>query len=145
MKLSIFAIAVLLLAAACNTAPDPGAREVFDAQGQQVITTWANRPQHFLAILYGNAAARKSAFSDTIPAADAAYTLVTWEQTAHKYWYGSYINGNIRSVEQVRMRVNRDGAVTPVYQLLRGTISGPGSNTASRIKWILSQQPVVFP
>ncbi|ASZ12201.1 hypothetical protein CK934_15150 [Chitinophaga sp. MD30] len=139
-------IPIFLLATACGKAPAPGAREVYDAQGQEVITTRSNRAQHFLAILYGNATARKSALeADSVPMAGAAYTLVTWEEASNRYWYGSYINGDIRSVEKVHVQANTDGTVTPLYQLVKGKVSGPESNVPDRIKWILAQQPLIFP
>ncbi|HJT73825.1 MAG TPA: hypothetical protein VJ720_07395, partial [Chitinophaga sp.] len=95
-------------------------REMFDAKGQHVITLFANRKQQTMSVLYGNKPAQASALSgykQHVPG--EVFTLVTYHQADSKYWYGSYINGAIKSVEQITATVSGEG-YTLNYKLEQG-------------------------
>lgn len=122
-------------------------RIVFDAKGQRVLAVFANRKQQTMSVLYGNDVAKQQALAQqTTPVAGALYTLVTYRQANNQYWYGSYINGTILSVEQLT------AAATPLqwqYNLLQGKApadaSGNSVSPAVRSAFLLSHKPSVFP
>ncbi|BAV07289.1 hypothetical protein FLA_3312 [Filimonas lacunae] len=122
-------------------------RKVFDARGQHVIAVFANRAQQSMSVLYGNDAAKKlSLASSTTPAAGAQFTLVTYQQANNPYWFGSYINGRIQSVEQI---TGIGASPMWTYRLQQG--QAPADNTGKpipsnvRIAFLLSHKPSVFP
>lgn len=116
-----------------------GKREVFDARGLKVITSFANTHQQTMAVLYGNEAGHTTALKGyRVHVPGEVFTLVTYQQANNKYWYGSHINGEIKSVETVRSGI-ADNQLT--YTLEQGSVAG----SATRIAEILSHQPSVFP
>lgn len=118
-----------------------GQREVFPTVGLQVITSFANRQLHTMSVLYGNANALQSAIGGYKTHGNGElYRLVTYEQADNKYWYGSYINGTVKSVETIRS--NAAGAL--VYSLDKGC--APQAEAAgARMASIFSRRPAVFP
>lgn len=125
-------------------------RDIFDAQGMQVYTVFANRTLHNMSIVYGNHLAMDwKAFASGHLRAGTELTIVTYQEENNKYWYGSYINGPIKSIEQLRLIKPEAGAQGWTYTLLRGeNPSGPGGgqlSTFGRIQEILSKPPIVFP
>ncbi|WP_217606551.1 heme-binding domain-containing protein [Chitinophaga sp. GbtcB8] len=133
--------------------PVPGktpARAMFDAGSLQVITSFANRKQQTMSVLYGNAAAKKSALSaynTHIPG--EVFKLVVYKQADNKYWYGSYINGAVESVETVAGTQSAAAAAPLTYQLDQGTAprdsAGYKMSAANRMAYIFSHRPSVFP
>jgi hypothetical protein len=111
---------LIALSVACNDASST--REMFDAGGQEVITSFAGK--NTMSVLYGNGG--------------TVFTLVTWEQIAHPQWYGSNINGRLKTVETVRVNDN----LTFEYKVLKGIAP---ENITERINFIVHQQPSVFP
>ena len=78
----------------------PSNPKLFDAGGLKVISVFANRINKTMSVLYGNEAAKRSAtqgFKTRFPG--EWYKLVTYRQTDNRFWYGSYINGEILSVD----------------------------------------------
>jgi hypothetical protein len=106
-----------------NLPPDPN---FYDAGGLKVLSVFANRTRQTMSILYGNAAARQFVVKgDTAHAAGELYRLVTYRQTDNKYWYGSYINGPVLSVESWTPDANAE--------------------SLARINELLSHQSAIFP
>lgn len=129
-------------------APDKAhTRYMFDAAGLQVITSFANRKQQTMSVLYGNASARQGATSgDTIPVPGSVFKLVVYKQKDNKFWYGSYINGALQRIETV---VCTQAGGPLKYTLEQGLPpldnTGRRINTAVRIAYILSHKTSVFP
>jgi hypothetical protein len=141
-----------LCALACNNpTPDKAhKREIYNAGGQQVITSFANRKLQIMSVLYGNKAAKEFVVCGyTTHHPGEAFTLVVYKQANNKYWYGSYINGAIKSVETVSA-LSADGKINSLtYKLQQGHAPtdslGGRIAAADRISFILSYQPSVFP
>lgn len=141
----IIGLLITLFSCKQTTLSSDGNREMFDAKGLHVITVFANRIQQTMSVMYGNEAAVSTALSGYQQHTEGErFTLVTYEQTDNKYWYGSYINGRVKHVE----------SVTYAGQQLQYTIeqgnaptdgNGNAINSASRIAYIFSHRPVVFP
>jgi hypothetical protein len=134
-----------------ETAPDKTpVRRMFDAGGLQVITSFANRKQQTMAVLYGNTAAKKSALSAyKTHAPGEVFKLVVYRQANNKYWYGSYINGAVESVETVSSPQSTEAASPLTYQLEQGHAptdsAGYKVSAANRIAYIFSHRRSVFP
>lgn len=152
MKLTLFATLLLLTGLGCSpTATDPETtRNLFDAQGKQVISVFANRRDRVLSVLYGNApavVASLSGYTQKIPGMEL--TLVTYNQADNKYWYGSYINGRIRSVETISLPLQPGTDSIFVYKTNKGNppkdASGNRISATARVKQILAHKAVVFP
>ncbi|MEZ2442876.1 heme-binding domain-containing protein [Chitinophaga sp. RCC_12] len=127
-----------------NNAPKP-AREMFDAGNLHVITSFANRQQQTMSVLYGNTAAQQSALAGyKTHTPGEIFRLVTYKQAGNKYWYGSYINGEVQTVEMVSGDADK-----LTYKLERGhwlvNNAGDKVDAAVRINDIFSQRPSVFP
>ena len=130
--------------------PPPPAREMFDAGGLEVIAPSMNKSQGTVSILYGNAAARQATLdSSGRHKPGEIYTLATWEQVNDPHWYGSHLNGRLKSVETVSVVRAQDGSTSIDYQLVQGTLPKDPSRLTvdeqDRIALILNQQPAVFP
>jgi len=100
-----------------------------------------------MSVLYGNAAAKKSAlfaYNTHIPG--EVFKLVVYKQANNKYWYGSYINGAVESVETV---ASTQSAAPLTYRLDQGAAPadsvGYKMSAANRIAYIFSHRPSVFP
>lgn len=127
---------------------ESGARPMFDAGGLKVITSFANRNEKTMSVLYGNTAAKQSALGGyKTHVAGEILKLVTFKQENNKYWYGSYINGAVQRVETVTATGNEPNALT--YTLLQGktpvNANGQTINNDQRIADILAHRPSVFP
>lgn len=125
-------------------------REMYNAHGLKVITSFANRKARTMSVLYGNEAARQAALSGyTVHFPGEVFTLVTHRQANNKYWYGSYINGKLLRAETIRDAAGKDMPVQLRYQLEQG--QPPADSTGNvisaekRIAYILSHPPSVFP
>lgn len=145
---NILLLLLLPVAGACNKSiPDQQhTRELFDAQGLHVITSFANTQQQTMSILYGNTTAEKCALSGyKTHFAGEIFQLVTYKQADNKFWYGSHINGAVKSVETVSSAVNSDAADQLTYKLERGDSFGDNVVPAARMSYIFSHKPAVFP
>jgi hypothetical protein len=135
MKTYILSLISILICSSCHLPSKSPAsqRAMFDASGLHVITSFANRKHQLMYILYGNNAALQEALRGNIRHIPGEiFTLVTWKQANNKYWYGSYINGALQSVE-----------ILSVTIMLVDNDERYSDN--ARISLILSQQPSVFP
>jgi len=146
---------MILMAAgicACKQAAHDRAdtREMYNAHGLKVITSFANRRARTMSVLYGNEAARQAALSGyTVHFPGEVFTLVTHRQADNKYWYGSYINGKLLTTETVRNMAGEGMHAQLRYQLEQGQAPADSSGNAmapeKRIAYILSHPPSVFP
>jgi hypothetical protein len=128
----------------------PETREMFDAGNLEVIAPSMNKGQGTMSILYGNSAARQSTMdSSKRHRPGELYTLATWNQVNDLHWYGSNINGRLLSVETVSVSSASDGGLSVHYNLVKGSepkdVSGHKIHRQDRIRFILDQQPAVFP
>jgi len=124
-------------------------REMFDAGHDEVITCWANQSQRTMSILFGNKAAIEASLIGTGKHQPGeVYTLVTWNQIDNPHWYGSNINGAIKSVETVKFLLSPKSDVVAKYYLLIGQPMVDGNNKNIdediRISFIVNQKPSVF-
>jgi hypothetical protein len=95
----------------------------FNDSGLSVITYMINDKAGTMSVLYGGP--------------QQQLTMVTYKQQENKFWYGSKINGELMQVE----RTDRSGKN---YQASFPVEPRP-IDTASRIRFILQQQPASFP
>ena len=147
MKILFLLIIIVITASSCsNPSPDKAqTRSIFNAGNLNVITSFANRKQQTMSVLYGNDAAKKCALSGyQVHKPGEEFKLVIFRQADNKYWYGSYINGKLLSEEIVTCDSSR-----LVYKLQQG--AAPVDSLAqqisanARIALILSHKPSVFP
>jgi len=125
-------------------------RQVFDARGLKVITSFANRKQLTLSVLYGNPLAMQSAAKGSQKhIAGEVFKLVTFHQANNKYWYGSYINGAVKSIETINTKTSSLGDTVIYYSVQGGkaplNATGNTASRSERINSILSHRPLVFP
>ncbi|GGH63098.1 hypothetical protein HNQ91_002601 [Filimonas zeae] len=153
MRNYILLLVVLLSGAvACKqAAPDKeDTREMYNARGLRVITSFANRKARTMSVLYGNEAARQTALNGYIThLPGGVFTLVVHKQHDNKYWYGSYLNGALLSVETVRNVAMPQQPAKLTYQLQQGQppadSTGAVISAQKRMAYILSHTPSVFP
>lgn len=147
MKKIVFLLSISIIAFACNTSTPSlqDTREMYNAEGLHVITSFANRKQQTMSVLYGNEAAKQSALSEYahhLPG--EIFKLVVFRQADNKYWYGSYINGKLLSIETV---FNTSGQLG--YKLEKGqapvNIKGDKMSEDERLAFIFSHKASVFP
>lgn len=136
----------LTIAGACSQpVPDhQHTREIFNAAGLQVITSFANRQQQTMSVLFGNTAAETCAlggYKTHVPG--EVFKLLTFKQADNKYWYGSYINGAVQSIETIATTAGAADQLS--YRLERGRHSSGNVSPAARISYIFSHRPSVFP
>jgi hypothetical protein len=147
MKKILLLLTMATALGACNKAiPDQtDTREMFNAGGLQVITSFANTQQKIMAVVYGNEAAKKSAVSEyQVHTSGEVFQLVVYKQADNKYWYGSHINGRVQSVETIIYQPSA-GAGEWSYKLEQGGIAGNKVSAADRISYIFAHKPSVFP
>ncbi|WP_439581612.1 hypothetical protein [Dyadobacter bucti] len=149
--ISLYMIALALLMLSCddrNTA-QLAPEYLYNAGNQKVIKSIINNKKGTIAMLYGNDVAVQSA-SDSMskPNIGANYTLVTWKQKPMPQWYGTKMNGEIYSVEHLKV-VQRNAtqfAFDYDFQTGKGYQPGDGRpEEQQRIKFITSQRAAVFP
>lgn len=125
-----------------------GKREMFDADSLKVITSFANTKEQTMSVLYGNALAKKSALAGyTTHVAGERFKLVTYKQANNKYWYGSHINGEVKSIETVKSGGVKGNELSYVLEKGEAAVNKAGQplNVFSRINEILSHRPSVYP
>ena len=140
------ALSITFLFMACNKAPkDNRTRIVFDAGRQRVISHAVNKQLETMAVLYGNVLAYNAALADDgRHTAGEQYTLVTWQYHENPLWYGSKVNGELLSVEQ--LHVTASGQMD--YQVTRGRVlpvKGRQQSPEQRIRYLLSYKPSIMP
>lgn len=78
------------------------------------------------------------------------FKLVTFRQANNTYWYGSYINGAVKSVETLNIKsAPNDNSIMVNYRVERGktplNADGTASSSNERINNILLRRALVFP
>jgi len=147
MKNLFLLIIMVITASSCsNPSPDKAhTRAIFNAGKLSVITSFANRKQQTMSVLYGNDAAKEYALSSyQVHKSGEVFKLVIFRQADNKYWHGSYINGKLLSEETITSDLSH-----LVYRLEQGTAPvdslGQQISAEARIALILSHKPSVFP
>ncbi|QEM11718.1 hypothetical protein [Mucilaginibacter rubeus] len=155
-KSTLFSIFALLILAGCDrqTAPEqlinqkaslPASFKLSDLH-EQVITSFMNRKDSTMSVLYGNKeAAARAGRSDVPDRNGLSFTLITWRQQEDPHWFGARIPGDLLSVEQLKVG-SGDGAIS--YDRFSGTGLNRSSDTSgrsARIHFILAQKASVIP
>ncbi|SHL62297.1 hypothetical protein SAMN05444266_104196 [Chitinophaga jiangningensis] len=112
--INVFTVAVLafMIASCMDKKEAPAIRPfAFNDSGMRVITTVINEKDNEVAMLYGN----KAAF-DNRSQPEALFKLVTYREQDNKFWFGSYINGELLRVETVNMQPTASGQA-PAYSV----------------------------
>lgn len=151
--LAIFSIALF---AGCNqtTAPAdlinekaslPNTFSISDLH-QRVLSSFYNTEDSTNSILYGDKGAEEILQKGERSASPAfSLTLVTWHQQEDPHWFGARIPGNLISVERLTKANMHDRLF---YQKLSGKqliAVNDTSGNGERIRFILSQQPLIQP
>jgi len=114
---------------------------------QKVITSFINKKDSTMAILYGNEEAGKIAGKGAqTGVSNASFTLVTWHQQDDPHWFGARIPGDLISVETLHTGSSENKSVD--YQKYSGKNLVKLADTVgstSRIHFILSQNPSITP
>ncbi|MBB5634427.1 hypothetical protein HDF26_002905 [Pedobacter cryoconitis] len=151
MKAKLLFIAGLaLVTTACNSIPGPAIipEAIFDNHDKAVITSFSNQKELTASTLYGNSKAVKTMTEDTGHTTGEVFTLVTWYEQPNPYWYGSMINSDIKTIEEVTITKLANDHLAAGYQILQGDrqISKLYNlKKQERIDFILSQHAMVFP
>src|SRR3978361_1830308 len=96
-------------------------REMYDAGVEHVISTFVNSKLQTMSVLYGNEAAKECAIAGyTTHHHGEVFTLVMYKQANNKYWYGSYINWTLKSVETVSFLATDGKTDRLTYKLRQG-------------------------
>jgi hypothetical protein len=160
MKLQIIALLSLALAiSACSGKKSPD--EIINGKaslpealnwekaGYKVITSFIDKKDSTMSILYGNDLARKAFIAtENKIAPNEMLALVTWKQKADENWFGANIPGTVKTIELIKTSDGKNGANSIAYKLYNGKEFTPSTDTANnqvRIKYIFSQQPSVMP
>ena len=160
MKLQIIALISLSLAvSSCSKKKSP--EEIinqkaslpealnWEASGYKVITSFVDKKDSTMSILYGNDLARKTFIaSDNRVVAGEMLALVTWQQKADENWFGANIPGKVNTIELIKTTAGNGGAPAVAYSSYNGKefiLSKDTANNQARIKYIFSQQPSVMP
>jgi hypothetical protein len=149
MRVILFLFLATAVFIGCSTAKKdtPAIRPfVFNDSGLQVITTIINEKAGSVAMLYGNRAAMDY-HNNHLPAhqPEEQYKLVTFREQDNKYWFGSYINGALLSVETVDMQPLANGQ-PPTYHLhTYNGYAATENNAAVRTAFIQTQDPAWYP
>lgn len=121
----------------------PAPEDLYTEAGFAVISTYFNPTVQTTSILFGNAAACESAAGGYAKHnIGEDYCLVTWSQHGNPLWFGGYINGSIKSIEQITSLQTGDSVVFD-YRMAQGKIAGISKE--QRIAQIFSLKPLMFP
>lgn len=149
MFVKIFSGALMvLLTAACSQAKRPAVAPeyLFNSEGSSVITSWFNSKMETMSILYGNEAALHAAGSrNGEHEPGEVYTLVTWKQQSHPFWFGSNLNEALTTIERVNAIAADTGKVQFRYEVVRGDPPTTPGMEPKRIEFILDQKASEFP
>lgn len=158
MKTPYYLLAIILIAlfTGCvqTTAPAdlinkkaslPGTFTISDLH-QRVLSSFYNTKDNTNSVLYGdNGAEQVLQKHNTATSPAFSLTLFTWHQQEDPHWFGARIPGDLVSVE--RLTKERTGDRLS-YQKLTGkqlTAVDDTAGSGKRIRFILSQQPLIQP
>jgi hypothetical protein len=136
----------------------PAPETIFDDHGLHVVTSFHNDRTRTISVLYGNddalANAGKELGAHTPGEATPGeatpgevFKLVTWDLKQNPLWFGSNINGGLKSVETVTVSAGDSG---PTIDYAMEDFAQKGgesavSSDAERISFIFAQRASVFP
>jgi len=144
-----YLIALGIFLMSCNKKKSVLAPEnLYNVDGQSVISSLINNKAGTISIIYGNELALKAArdtVSTHIPG--EKYTMVTWNQKPMPHWYGTNMNGTMLSVETVTVLQGAGGKTSFASQYLTGAGQRTSKRTLdqSRVSFILNQRAAVYP
>nr|WP_250773398.1 hypothetical protein [Dyadobacter sp. MSC1_007] len=149
-NLVLFAFACLTMLG-CNKSHNlsPAPETIFDEPGMHVVTSTFNQRTETISVLYGNDAALSHA-GQARPehVAGEEFKLVTWGLKPNPLWFGSDINGPLRSVETVKIVADAYGAARIDYGVENRneeTAKIAPTDSDERINFIFAQRASVFP
>lgn len=144
--------ALSLLWTACNQTKDNNSklsRIVFDAHGQQPISSSVNKSLGTMSILYGNPGAyQRALLANGKHIAGERYTYVTWKYGTDPVYEGSDINGELLSVEEIEVTLDENGRTEINYLIKKGEplpVNGKHLKEKERIAYIFEHQPSILP
>jgi len=147
---NISLVLLVLLTAACSKPKSStlAPEALYTDEGFSVITSFFNNKQQTTTILYGNPAAQQAISTGSggqVIGED--YRLVTWIQRPNPLWFGSNINGQIKSIERVTIAAAPEGTIVSQYELLQGDLVNAPKDSLEqkRTQYIYSLRPLVFP
>ncbi|RBL90268.1 hypothetical protein [Chitinophaga flava] len=148
MRIIYLALATVVFMSCAQTKRElPAIRPyVFNDSGLRVITTVINEKAGTVSMLYGNNAAMNfHAQHATVNSPKELYKFVTYREQDNQYWYGSYINGELLSVETVDMAPLSQGE--PPHYSIQQYNGSPATdyNAATRTAFIQTLQPAWYP
>ena len=148
ISLYIISMANLMLSCNDHNTANLAPEYLFDAGNQKVIKSIINNKEGTIAMLYGNDLALQSAYDSLqMPSAGTRYTLVTWKQKAMAQWYGTNMNGEIYSIEILKIVKRSKAKLTFDYNLQprKGYKHDWREEKRQRINFITSQRGATFP
>ncbi|MCE7039139.1 hypothetical protein [Dyadobacter sp. CY312] len=149
ISLCIIALVLLMLSCDDRNTAHLAPEYLYDAGNQMVIKSIINNKKGTISMLYGNELALQAA-SDSLskPNIGAHYTLVTWKQKPMPQWYGTNMNGDIYSIEHLKVVQRNEARFAFDYDFQSEKGYQPGDDRPEkeeRIKFITSQRAAVFP
>ncbi|HVI45371.1 MAG TPA: hypothetical protein VM802_10890 [Chitinophaga sp.] len=143
-------LSIAIMTTACRQAADKThTRIVYDAGARRVITHAVNKKLETMSILYGNASAYNTALAGNgLHQANELYTFVTWRYHENPLWYGSKVNGELLSVEHLRIISPDDAPAQMDYQVESGEVlpvNGRLLSREERIRYLLEYHPSIMP
>ncbi|KAA0991988.1 hypothetical protein [Dyadobacter aurulentus] len=149
ISLSIISLALLTLSCDDRNTAHLAPEYLYDAGNQRVIKSIINNKRGTIAVLYGNDPALQSASGSlSKPDIGAQYTLVTWKQKPMPQWYGTHMNGEIYSIETVKVVQGNNSEPTFDYDFETGKSFKPGDRQpekSQRVSFITGQRAAIFP
>ncbi|RBQ11747.1 hypothetical protein DRW42_00255 [Pedobacter miscanthi] len=122
---------------------------LFDAKGQRLISSLIDSKKGTISVIYGNEIAIKAAGNHSPKAlAGAEYTLVTWKQKEMPGWYGTNMNGDLYSIETLKVQGKNQQQIHLEYLFKAGHTYPKGAEAPERngrINLITNQPAAVFP
>lgn len=121
----------------------------WEAARYKVITSYIDKKDSTMSILYGNDLARKTFIaSKNRVVSGEMLALVTWKQKADENWFGARIPGKLNTVELIKTATQNAGLPAIAYSLYKGKefiLSKDTTGNQTRIKYIFGLQPSVMP
>lgn len=150
LKIIYYTLSITLLLSSCQQkryatlAPE----YLYEVKGQKPICSLIDNKKGNILMLYGNDAAMQAANDSLVRQAPGAdYTLVTWRQKQMPGWYGTNMNGELYSIETLKIS-NIGKQLKSAYQFKAGkayTAVGTRLNSAQRIQFMIDQRAAVLP
>jgi hypothetical protein len=115
----------------------------------KVITSFVNKNEGTMSVLYGNDMAAQNARAGRNYLAGSVLSLVTWSQRDDPHWFGARIPAALRSVEQVTFTA-ATGNTPPSYEkwegmLLERSLSPDPGSIQKRTAYITGLRASVVP